>query len=692
MDSTPHLDAQNPWPGLAAYTEVSRGFFHGRSQEAEELECLVRRAPLVVLYGGSGLGKSSLLQAGLFQRLRSADMLPVYVRIDFSRVHNEFFDHDPKDANKDEISQIAVKRALEQIARRLEEEIAAQNLEAPPHTAGESLWRWLHRNDFELWSTDNRLFKPVLVLDQFEELFSHWGGKAEWVTAMFDALADLAENRITAEVASDRSHGETLDTLTQRYHMLLSFREDCLPELRAWERKLPSLLRHDLRLLPMTLDHAELAVQEAGKAVLASGVARPIVDFVAALGNDARNSVPTVEPVLLSLTCTQLNRRREGKPIDLELLAAAGQDILEGFYRDALADLPDGVHRFIEDYLLQGERTRGSYAVEEAVTQRFISAEQVDLLTRERRLLRIVETQGNVARIELIHDRLVDVVRAAKRDRAERAADDARLRSELEAAEAVRIADGVAALQRLTAEKAARVSIETWRARWLMAILVGLFVVVGFAVSLAIKSHRVEQKLASEAERATEAASAAMEAKARADKQSEISSTRLAQVTLLARYGWVADSTSGLDEALVSEGLRANEAVKGQLNSVTAQDLDRRMNTTIEIWAKDVDQNKVNRALSELGFQITERPAKVTHLASNALWFGRATGIAEVKLVALALMRAGVQLRAIRPISNEIVSKRDLAFIQIGADTSVVNRAAYTVDRLVAKDAFGPDD
>jgi hypothetical protein len=29
------LDRENPWPGLAAFDEAARDFFHGRDQEAE---------------------------------------------------------------------------------------------------------------------------------------------------------------------------------------------------------------------------------------------------------------------------------------------------------------------------------------------------------------------------------------------------------------------------------------------------------------------------------------------------------------------------------------------------------------------------------------------------------------------------------------------------------------------------------
>ena len=62
---------------------------------------------------------------------------------------------------------------------------------------------------------------------------------------------------------------------------MLSFREDFLPDLRAWDARLPSLLRQSLRLLPMTRVQAVDAVQRAGRAVLAPGTAGPIVDFVA---------------------------------------------------------------------------------------------------------------------------------------------------------------------------------------------------------------------------------------------------------------------------------------------------------------------------------------------------------------------------------------------------------------------------
>ena len=44
----------------------------------------MQRKLLTVLFGQSGLGKTSLLRAGLVPRLRGEAFCPVYVRIDYS--------------------------------------------------------------------------------------------------------------------------------------------------------------------------------------------------------------------------------------------------------------------------------------------------------------------------------------------------------------------------------------------------------------------------------------------------------------------------------------------------------------------------------------------------------------------------------------------------------------------------------
>ena len=145
------IDEQNPWPGLGSFDESAERFFNGRRNETAELRRLVFDAPLTVLFGASGLGKTSLVQAGLFPVLRKEYLLPVYVRLDV----------------RDRSSRLA-----DQIAAALRAQIHARQIDAPAFGADESLWHYLHREGLELWSPRNKLLTPIFVLDQFEEVFT----------------------------------------------------------------------------------------------------------------------------------------------------------------------------------------------------------------------------------------------------------------------------------------------------------------------------------------------------------------------------------------------------------------------------------------------------------------------------------------------------------------------------------------
>ena len=78
------VDPQHPWLGLESFTEATRSYFYGREDEVAELSRRVQRKLLTVLFGQSGLGKTSILRAGIVPRLRPEGYCPVYVRIDYS--------------------------------------------------------------------------------------------------------------------------------------------------------------------------------------------------------------------------------------------------------------------------------------------------------------------------------------------------------------------------------------------------------------------------------------------------------------------------------------------------------------------------------------------------------------------------------------------------------------------------------
>src|SRR5579864_7973698 len=85
VEAAASVDAENPWLGLASFTEETRAYFYGREEEVAELARRVQRKLLTLLFGQSGLGKTSILRAGIVPRLRAIGYCPVYVRIDYSR-------------------------------------------------------------------------------------------------------------------------------------------------------------------------------------------------------------------------------------------------------------------------------------------------------------------------------------------------------------------------------------------------------------------------------------------------------------------------------------------------------------------------------------------------------------------------------------------------------------------------------
>lgn len=49
-----------PYIGLQAYSEAEREYFFGREQDTETIAANLLTAPLTLLYGASGVGKTSV--------------------------------------------------------------------------------------------------------------------------------------------------------------------------------------------------------------------------------------------------------------------------------------------------------------------------------------------------------------------------------------------------------------------------------------------------------------------------------------------------------------------------------------------------------------------------------------------------------------------------------------------------------
>jgi hypothetical protein len=439
------VDAEHPWPGLVAFREEDSAYFRGRAGKVEDLLRLVRRERVTVLHSRSGLGKSSLLQAGLFPHLREELHMPVYVRLSYT-----------EDAAPLRVQVLdAIARSVEaENARRAEHLPGTAPLEAAPINPDDTLWEHFHRKDADYWTADNQPLTPVLVFDQFEEAFTRGreSGRIAATAAFLEELGDLIEGRtprsVEAAVESGQAGAKDYVFTRHLYKVLIGIRADFLDELEKLEagvpftdsrRGIPSLRVNRMPLEPLSGSRA-LEVTEAGGTDLVSpDVGEEIVRLVA--GESAGTKRPldelVVDPALLSLFCRELNERRKAVPqprITADLVQGSREEILAKFYNDSVRGLPPAVKQFIEDELITAGNYRDTVALENALATPGVTMNAIDSLVRSR-LIRREERDGHV-RLELTHDVLTEVVRQSRdRRRAEEEAEE-RAKKERAAAEA----------------------------------------------------------------------------------------------------------------------------------------------------------------------------------------------------------------------------------------------------------------
>ena len=393
---TAHLaDSQHPWIGLTSFTEGDREFFAGRGDDVEQLLRLVQRDTLTLLYSISGLGKTSLLQAGLFPRLREENYLPVPIRLDYLE---------------------SAGHLTTQVFDAIATSAAGAQVDVPQPQ--ETLWEYFHRAENHFWSPRNDLVTPLLAFDQFEEFFTLGRETADRIRRGMEfitELADLVENRPPAALRDDPAGTKQFTFKPVPLVVLLSMREDYLGDLDYIRSRFRALAQNRLRLRPMGQQQASQVIALGGS-LLAPGAADRILKYVAGSGTNGDGSEITVAPALLSLVLRELNERRlRGGPaakITADLLDIEQEKILDDFYLQTVKDFSAGVRTFVEDKLITASGHRNSCALDDALTEPDVTQAALDKLV-DRRLL-AYEDRHRTRRVEVTHDVLLPVIKESR--------------------------------------------------------------------------------------------------------------------------------------------------------------------------------------------------------------------------------------------------------------------------------------
>ncbi|MBK7408116.1 MAG: ATP-binding protein [Saprospirales bacterium] len=221
------MQKRYPFKFLNAYTREDRDIFFGRTEEIDALYEMVFQTDLLLIYGASGTGKTSLIQCGLASKFQSHDWLALNIRRGSNL--NDSFEKALQEAGG------ALDTGDEDLDW-LDEDLLSEG----PAAASKALSPLARR----FKAIYLKHFKPLyLLFDQFEELYI-LGSKTEQ-QQFIDTIREIMR-------------------VEQPVKIILSIREEYLGHLYEFERQVPKLLRKKLRVEPMNLDKVKTVIQGVG--------------------------------------------------------------------------------------------------------------------------------------------------------------------------------------------------------------------------------------------------------------------------------------------------------------------------------------------------------------------------------------------------------------------------------------------
>ena len=205
-----------PFKFLDAYTKEDVDIFFGREEEINALYEMVFQTNLLLVYGASGTGKTSLIQCGLASRFKSHDWLAINIR----RGNN--------------INQ-SLEKALTESAKTEDELNNKPDTEDYFTDFQDIIKGEKQLSDLEkLFKTIYlKYFRPVyLIFDQFEELY---------------ILGSEDEQRTFIQTVGQ------IMRIEQPVKLIISIREEYLGHLFEFEKAVPQLMHKKLRVESMNL-------------------------------------------------------------------------------------------------------------------------------------------------------------------------------------------------------------------------------------------------------------------------------------------------------------------------------------------------------------------------------------------------------------------------------------------------------
>ncbi len=420
---------QRRYPGATPFSKEQSRIFYGRDHDIQRLLTLIRVERKVLLYSKSGLGKTSLLEAGVIPRLPE-NFIPVSIRFYAKRSDS------PSPAE-------GVLTALENTFGKLGD-MPATLLDELETSEKDHKTLWYYFKKLQLsqaTASENDEEEPktyFLVFDQFEELFSYSRAEIEDFKQQFYELTEQNVPERYAELIAparrknrEKFNRKALGEIHRKTNIktVFAIRSDRLSLLNQLSDKITDIQQIFYEIKPLTNDQAREAIVNPAKDpsedfetspyTFQKDAIKKIIDELTKKETGSEN----IETTQLQIVCHRIEeiaeQKKKGQSAG-ELVEIEKQDlpnfknIFLDFYEDSIrkleADSRDKAKRMIEDELI---RSKQRISLDENICKEFLSGEQLKKLV-DTHLLRAERNSFGRFSFELSHDTLVEPILESK--------------------------------------------------------------------------------------------------------------------------------------------------------------------------------------------------------------------------------------------------------------------------------------
>lgn len=408
MHSENQIVAPNRYPGVKPFSVEQRELFFGREKETDEFFDLVMAREMVVFFGKSGYGKSSLINAGIIPKLET--------ETNYKYQSIRFTNYNDKDTNSLKPQEI--------LSEKLKEFVSKTNYSFPEllnvTDNEQSLWYWLKTIQWY-----NEIDELILFFDQFEELFTYPTEDIEHFSAQ---LAEMLYTPIPIKYRQNIATLKKAGQISSEFYnflnakpnpkLVFSVRSDRLSQLNTLNSRHYAILSNCYELLPISEEEAKNAIIRPAQmpGSYASDRFTYTEDAIESILNEISDEqTKTVETPVLQIICRFIEDKlvvaRKLTVIQKEDLGDIAGVFLK-HYEDALKvfNKEDGekVQELIEEKLISGNQRNSlselfikqEFGINDLLLQKL---EQSSVLRKER------DASGRLL-YEISHDSLVEPI------------------------------------------------------------------------------------------------------------------------------------------------------------------------------------------------------------------------------------------------------------------------------------------